>query len=127
MNKILIIEDDLLMQRMYEKIFKFAGLEVELVDNGKEGLKKARSDSPSVILLDIMMPEMNGLEVLEEIKKDSKISHIPVAMLTNLSENKDAKKALSMGAEKYVVKSDQSPEELVSLVKGMLKIEEKKE
>lgn len=126
-ENILIVEDDPLMSRMYKRVFKFSGFSIEVADNGEEGLKKARSAKPALILLDIMMPKMSGLEVLEELKKDSTTRDIPVVMLTNLAGSGDTKKALAMGAEKYVIKSDQSPEGMVELVREMLKTKNKGE
>lgn len=121
MTKILIIEDDPLMSRMYEKIFTFEKFEVELAPDGSEGIKKVKSFKPTLILLDVMMPKMNGLEVLETLKKDDATKKIPVIMLTNLAGQKDAETALSMGAVKYIVKSEYDPKQVSDMVKEILK------
>lgn len=120
MAKLLIVEDDPLMSRMYEKIFKFEGYEVELSVNGEEGLEKAKTAKPTLILLDIMMPKMNGLEVLEKLKADPAIKTIPVVMLTNLAGQQDAEKALSMGAVKYIIKSEYEPKQVANMIKEIL-------
>ena len=120
MAKVLIIEDDSLMVRMYQKIFEFEKYEVEVATDGKEGLKKASSGKPTLILLDIMMPKMNGIQVLEKLKADPATEKIPVVILTNLSGQRDAETALKMGAVKYIVKSEHKPEEVVKIVKGIL-------
>ena len=120
MAKILIVEDDPLMQRMYQKAFSFDKYEVVVAGDGVEGLDKVRSEKPTVILLDVMMPKMNGLETLSKIKADPEIKSIPVIMLTNLAGSADAEKALGLGAVKYIVKSEQEPKEVVKMVKEII-------
>ncbi|MDP3997308.1 MAG: response regulator [Candidatus Andersenbacteria bacterium] len=120
MPHIQIIEDDALFARLYEKAFGFEGYDVEVATNGREGLEKVKTGKPTLILLDIMMPEMNGLEVLDHLKSDDATKDIPVIVLTNLAGEKDAEEALAKGAVKYIVKSDHDPKEIVSMVKGIL-------
>lgn len=117
---LLVVEDDPLMSRMYQKIFTFEGFHVEMANDGEEGLSKIKSSSPSLVLLDIMMPKMNGLELLEKIKADPATKGIPVVMLTNLAGQQDAEKALSMGAVKYIVKSEHEPKQVANMVKEIL-------
>lgn len=120
MTKILIVEDDPLMSRMYQKIFKFEGFEVDFAGDGEEGLEKVRSGKPTLILLDIMMPKMNGLEVLDKLKMDPELKGIPVIMLTNLAGTADAEAALTKGAVKYIIKSEYEPKQVVNMVKEIL-------
>jgi len=120
MAKILIIEDDPLMRRLYQKIFTFEKYEVESAEDGEEGLEKARKVKPTLILLDVMMPKMNGLQVLEKLKADPDLKKIPVVMLTNLAGQKDAETALAKGAVKYIVKSEYEPKQVSDMVKGVL-------
>ena len=120
MIKILIVEDDPLMCRMYQKIFSFEGYQVETAADGEEGLEKARITTPTLILLDIMMPKMNGLQVLEKLKADPTTNKIPVIMLTNLAGTQDAETALSKGAVKYIIKSEQEPKQVVEMVKEII-------
>jgi CheY-like chemotaxis protein len=120
MAKILIIEDDPLMSRLYEKIFTFEKYEVELAADGEEGLVKVKQAKPTLILLDIMMPKLNGLQVLERLKADPETKAVPVVMLTNLSGEKDAETALSKGAVKYIIKSEHEPKEVADIVKEIL-------
>jgi len=120
MAKILITEDDPLMSRLYQKIFIFEGHEVETAENGEVGLEKVRSYKPDIILLDVMMPKMNGLQVLEKLKLDPETKSIPVIMLTNLAGQQDAETALSKGAVKYIVKSEHEPKEIADIVKEVL-------
>lgn len=120
MAKILIVEDDPLMSRMYQKIFTFEGYEVEMAADGQEGLDKTRIGKPTLILLDIMMPKMNGLQVLEKLKADVQTKAIPVVMLTNLAGQQDAETALAKGAVKYIVKSEYEPKQVANMVKEIL-------
>jgi CheY-like chemotaxis protein len=120
MAKILIVEDDPLMSRMYHKIFTFEKYEVEMAADGQEGIDKARAVKPTLILLDVMMPKMNGLEALEKLKADPATKAIPVVMLTNLAGQQDAETALSKGAVKYIVKSEYEPKQVTDMVKEIL-------
>jgi CheY-like chemotaxis protein len=120
MAKVLIIEDDPLMIRMYKKIFTFDGYTVETAGDGEEGLTKIRSFMPTIVLLDVMMPKLNGLEVLAKIKSDPDLKKIPVVMLTNLAGQQDIDKALEMGAIKYIVKSEYDPKQISDMVKEII-------
>lgn len=120
MTRILIVEDDPLMSRMYQKIFSFENYDVVMAADGEEALIKVRESPPTLILLDIMMPKLNGLQVLERLKSDSTTKHIPVIMLTNLAGQQDAEKALSLGAVKYIVKSQYEPKQIADMVKEIL-------
>ena len=120
MAKILVVEDDPLMSRMYQKIFTFEGYEVEMASDGQEGLDKAREVKPTLMLLDVMMPKLNGLQVLEKLKSDPETKAIPVIMLTNLAGEQDAESALTKGAIKYIIKSEHDPKEVADMVKEIL-------
>ena len=117
---LLIVEDDPLMSRMYQKIFTFEKYEVATAGDGEEGLEKARTLKPMLILLDVMMPKMNGLQVLAKLKSDPDTKSIPVMMLTNLAGEKDAENALMKGAVKYIVKSEHDPKQVVGMVKEII-------
>jgi len=120
MTKVLIIEDDPLMSRMYQKIFTFQKYEVEIAVDGEEGLAKVVSSNPNIILLDVMMPKMNGFQVLEKLKANPATKSIPVIMLTNLAGQQDAETALMKGAVKYIVKSEHDPKEIADMVKEVI-------
>lgn len=122
MAKILIIEDDPLISRMYQKIFTFENFEVDTAQDGEEGLKKIKENTPTVVLLDIMMPKLNGLQVLEQVKKDidPNVKNLPVIMLTNLAGQQDAEAALSKGAVKYIIKSEHDPKDVAQMVKEVI-------
>ncbi|HSX57834.1 MAG TPA: response regulator, partial [Candidatus Saccharimonadales bacterium] len=118
--KVLIVEDDPLISRMYEKIFSFENYKVVIANDGEDGLVKVKSTKPTIVLLDVMMPKMNGLEVLEKIKADPETKAIPVVMLTNLAGDADAETALSKGAVKYIIKSQYDPKQITDMVKEIL-------
>lgn len=121
MAKILIVEDDQFLSKMYTKKFQVSGFEVELAHDGQEALTKVSSFMPDIILMDILMPKMNGLEALDKLKADPKTKHIPVIMSTNLSTSDDADTAMKKGAVKYIVKSEVTPTQIVQIVSGILK------
>jgi len=120
MAKILIVEDDPLIIRMYQNAFKFIGYDVATAIDGQEGLEAANNLKPTIILLDIMMPKLNGLEVLEKLKENSETKNIPVIMLTNLAGTQDAERALTLGAVKYIVKSEYKPKQIVDMTKEIM-------
>jgi CheY-like chemotaxis protein len=122
MTKVLIVEDDDLMSRMYQKIFTFEGFEVVVAHDGEEGLELIRTAEPKpiIVLLDVMMPKMNGIQVLEKLKLDPATKAIPVIMLTNLAGQQDAETAMSKGAVRYIIKSEHEPKEVVEIVKGVI-------
>lgn len=120
--KVLIAEDDPLISRMYERVFTFEGFEVEMARDGQEGLDKLMKMDPlpTMILLDVMMPRKSGIDVLREIKANPKTKNIPVVVLTNLSGSQDVEKAISMGAVKFMVKSQNRPKQIVREIKEIL-------
>lgn len=121
MAKILLVDDDPLLVRMYQTKFELDGNVVEYASNGEECLTKAKSFGPDLILLDIMMPVMDGLTALSKLKKDSSTKNIPVIMLTNVSvSDTDTAKGLEIGAVAYLVKASYTPKEVVQKVKEIL-------
>lgn len=120
MYKVLIVEDEPLIARMYQKALSFDDFTVTIAIGGKEGIQKAKEEKPDIILMDIMMPEMNGIEALEQIRADPEISDIPVVMLTNLSGTHDVELGLSRGANAYWVKKDIKPHEVGKKIKEIL-------
>ncbi len=120
MATILIVEDDPLMLRMYQKIFSFETYTVVTAVDGEAGWEQAKLSKPTLILLDVMMPKMNGLQLLEKLKLDPDTKAIPVIMLTNLAGVQDAEAALAKGAVKYIVKSEHEPKEVTAMVKEVL-------
>ncbi|MDH4359094.1 MAG: response regulator, partial [Candidatus Berkelbacteria bacterium] len=88
-GKVLIVDDDITLRDMYAERLKAEGFEAEIAGNGDEGIEKAKSTQPDVILLDIMMPKTNGFNALEELKRDEATKNIPVIMLTALIQNEN--------------------------------------
>jgi two-component system phosphate regulon response regulator PhoB len=101
---ILVVEDEAHIRRVLEYNLKLDGFEVYLAEDGAAGLKLARENSPDLILLDWLMPVMNGLQVLAELKTDSSTEHIPVFMLTAKGMLNDVTQAIEMGADDYITK-----------------------
>jgi len=122
MAKVLLVEDDPLISRMYLKTFAVEGFEVQLAENGQQGLEKLVDFHPDIILLDVMMPEMNGLQMLQAVKADPATKAIPVIMLTNLAEVNTVEDATMGGAVKYIVKSDYDPADVAGIVRDVLGI-----
>jgi len=118
--KILIIEDDEILSKVIAEELKDANFEVVQAFDGQSGLDMARSIKPDLVLLDIMMPKMNGFEVLEEIKNDIGIRSIPIIMLTVLGSDDDIKKGLQLGAKDYIVKSQHAVAEIIDKIKQFL-------
>lgn len=123
MAKLFIAEDDPLMSRMYERAFRLGGHELTIAHDGEEALAllQKSTEQPTVILLDIMMPKMNGFDVLRKIKEDEKFKRIPVILLTNLAGDQDAEKGLELGAVLYLVKSQYNPKQVVEKVEEIIK------
>jgi CheY-like chemotaxis protein len=120
MTKVLIVEDDPLLSRMYQRVFTFEGLEVKFAENGKVGLELLQSFVPQIILIDIMMPVMNGVEMLTALKSNPTTKDIPVLMLSNLADAQTAQETMAKGALDYVIKSQYGPAEISTMVKDIL-------
>lgn len=120
MAKVLIIEDDPLILRMYAKIFTFKHHQVLVAGDGEQGITQAIASQPDIILLDVMMPKLNGMDVLDRLKADPRSQNIPVVMLSNLAGEADVETALGKGAIKYIIKSEHDPKDIVDLVDNLL-------
>jgi DNA-binding response OmpR family regulator len=118
--KILLVEDDSFLAGMYATKFGLEGFEVKIGADGEEGLKLAKKEKPDVILLDILLPKIDGFTVLRKLKKDSKTKLIPVILLTNLGQKDDIKKGLEEGAEGYLIKAHFMPSEVVEKIKKII-------
>jgi CheY-like chemotaxis protein len=120
MTKVLLIEDDPMIYRLYQKLFSLEGFEIELAENGQLGLKKLETFHPDILLMDIMMPTMNGLEMLTQLKTDPNTKDIPVVVLTNIADMNITQMALSKGAILCIIKSQTEPEDVVNSVRAVL-------
>ncbi|MCK9578925.1 MAG: response regulator [Methanoregula sp.] len=120
--KILLVEDDNFLLGMYADKFRAEGFEAHIADNGAKGLRLAKEKSPDVILLDVMLPKMDGFEMLRELQKDAATKNIPVILLTNLSQKDEVKKGLMLGAKDFLIKAHFMPQEVVEKVKTVLSL-----
>lgn len=120
-KKILIIEDEAALRMALEEKFRGEGFEVFVADNGEDGLALAVGSMPDLILLDIILPKMNGFGVLTELAKDEKTSKIDVIILTNLSDIGNIGEVVKRGVSDYLVKADWTLEELSEKVKNKLR------
>ena len=118
-KKIVLAEDEPQIARLIEFKLKKEGYEVTWKENGEEALKAIKANKPDLILLDIMMPVMDGYEVLRRLKEDENLKSIPVIMLTARAQERDVVKGIDMGAEDYITKPFH-PAELLARVKRIL-------
>ena len=119
-TKIAIIEDDQAIAQMYRIKFEAEGYEVETAENGKQGLELAESLKPDIILLDLMMPEMNGDEMLTKLRKTTWGKSITVVILTNMGEQEIPEAVKSLGVAAVILKADMTPRQVAELVKKQL-------
>ena len=127
-KEILLVEDDRLTIDIYKTIFEFSGFKIEVIDTGEKAIEEIRKiekderKAPDIVILDIILPGIDGMEVLKEIKKTERMKKIPVFMLTNYTGREIEKKGYDLKAEKFILKTDYSPREIVKMVKKRLKI-----
>jgi len=121
-KKILIIEDDSFISEMYSMKFKSYGWQTFTAENGQIGLEKIHQIMPDLILLDIIMPQMDGFETLRSLRKDEVFKNTPVIILSNLGEKSDIEKGLSLGANDYIVKAYFTPQEVVKKIEKYLTV-----
>lgn len=120
-KRILFVDDDLYIRDVYEEVLKGEGYDVDTAGNGADGLKKILVGGYDLILLDIMMPTLDGIGVLEALQKNPPTAHNgPIILLTNLGLDPIIKTAKSKGAASYLLKADLTPRELVNHVKKFL-------
>jgi len=118
---ILLVEDDVFVSDIYQTKISSEGYEVILAENGLEAIKKLEKSIPDLILLDIIMPYMDGMETLRKIKSEEKWKKIPIILLTNLSDKEKIEEALGVGADDFLIKSHFTPSEVISKVNMLLK------
>lgn len=121
MQKILLVEDDVELDDLYKLQFEKAGFEFQYVTNGLQAVAILQDMKPDLILLDIMLPGTNGLDVLKKVKENETTRGIPVVLLSNLPEESAKDKGMSLGAADYLVKSNHTPLEVIEKVQALLK------
>ena len=119
-GKILIIEDDRYISKMYQLKLSLEGYEVQVAENGREGVDKVKEFMPNIILLDILMPELDGFEVLKIVKGDDATKDIPVLIMSNLGQEDHVDKGMKLGAIGYIVKSQYTPSKVVEKIKSVI-------
>jgi len=117
---LVLVEDDPFIQRMYERALTAAGFDVSLSPDGTILLEVSQLHAPDIILMDVKMPNFNGLETLEELKSGIGTREIPVIMLSAYDDPAIVNKAMALGAEKYLVKSQYEPMQVVDILKQIL-------
>lgn len=124
-NKILLAEDDIQLVDMYKRKFELEGFDVHVAEDGQEAIDKLDAFTPDLILLDIMMPKVDGLEVLRHIRQAPGLKDVLVIILTNLGNETTSEEIYKLGATDYIVKAEMTPLEVVNKVKEILKIYKK--
>lgn len=119
-KKILLVEDDTFLSGMYVSKLDMEGFEVILASDGRQGFKMIEEEEPDLILLDVILPQMDGFEILKEMKKKKKLKNIPVILLTNLGQKKDVERGFSFGVKDYLIKAHFMPSEVVDKIKKAL-------
>jgi len=123
MAKLIIIEDDSFLLSILAEKLKEAGFGIEMAADGEDGLNKIKSGDFDLVLLDIVLPKIDGFKILEELRGGNQLKKIPVIILSNLYDKNNIDKAILLGAKEYIVKAYNTPEEIVFKIKSFLKKE----
>ncbi len=117
---VLLIEDEFGFRRIYTSVFKYAGYDVLDAEDGEKGFQMVLKHRPSIVLLDLLLPKMNGLEVLKKIRATDELKKIPVIIFSVLGEEREVGMGLSMGANDYLIKGNSNPKEILDKVQDIL-------
>ena len=120
MEKILLIEDDKFLRELIIQKLGKEGYEVIEASEGEAGLAKMKEEKPDLVLLDLILPGIDGFEVLSRIKKDSDLEQTPVIILSNLGQRDDMEKGIALGARDYLIKAHFTPGEIVEKIRATL-------
>ena len=118
--KVLIVEDDVMLNKIYQTKLGIVGYKVFAAYDGEEGIKKMEETLPNIVLLDLMLPKKNGFEVLEIVKQNIKLNHIPVIILSNLGQGDDIERGKALGADDFLVKSNVKLEMVLEKIEQVL-------
>jgi DNA-binding response OmpR family regulator len=118
---ILIIEDDRFLRELIAKKLEKEGYQTTEAVDGEEGIKKIKEGKPDLVLLDLILPGIDGFEVLSKMKDDPTLSQIPVIILSNLGQKEDVEKGLKLGAVDYLIKAHFTPGEIIEKIRANLK------
>ena len=119
-KKILLVEDEEIITALLEKKLRYCGYEVFLARNGEEGLALARKEMPDLIVMDLIMPKMNGFMAMAEIQKDEVLKNIPLIIVSNSGQPVELDEAKRLGARDWLIKTEFNPQELVDKVKKQI-------
>ncbi len=123
MKKILLVEDDPFLIDIYTAKLKEAGFNVEVVNNGQQCLKIIQERIPDLLLLDIVLPYIDGWEILRRIKSMKNLKNLKIIILSNLCQKREVEKGIELGATKYLIKAHYTPSEVVAEIKQLLRKE----
>lgn len=118
---ILIVEDEPFVVNVYKTKLTKEGYNVHVAEDGEVGLRTAKEVVPDLVLLDLILPKMNGFDVLKGMKEEGALKDVPVLILSNLGQQSDIKKGLDLGAKDYLVKSDSSLQEVMAKIEEYIK------
>ena len=118
---VLIVEDDAFLRKLLTDKFKNEGYSVESAEDGREALGKLEKNAPSIVLLDLLMPEVDGFQVLQAIRAKQSTKRLPVVVLSNLGEQEHVARAKALGADDYLIKAHLFLDEIVERVEDIIK------
>jgi len=121
MKKILIVEDDKFLRELIVQKLVREGFKISEAIDGEEGIKKIKEEKPDLVLLDLILPGIDGFEVLSRMKEESVLTSIPVIILSNLGQKEDVEKGMKLGAADYLIKAHFTPGEIIAKIKDNLK------
>lgn len=120
MQRVLVVEDEDILRKAYVNVFTLEKFSVDEAENGQVALEKITKIQPDIVILDILMPVMNGLEFLQKINLPKQFPKTKVLVLSNLSDKKTIEEVIKLGASKHVIKSSMSPSQLIRTVRNLL-------
>ena len=120
-KKILIVEDDKFLRELIARKLTDEAFDIVEAVDGEEGIKKIKETKPDLILLDLILPSIDGFEVLSRVKEDASLASIPIIILSNLGQKEEVEKGLKLGAVDYLIKAHFTPGEIIEKIKNILK------
>ena len=119
---ILLVEDDKFLRELLVRKLEAVGFKISTAVDGREALKKVKEELPELVLLDLVLPGVDGFDILKEIKEDSTTSKIPVIILSNLGQREEVERGLKLGADDYLIKAHFTPDEIITKITNLLGI-----
>jgi len=119
---ILLVEDDKFLRELLVRKLETVGFKISTAVDGNEALKKVKEELPELVLLDLVLPGVDGFDILKEIKEDSATSKIPVIILSNLGQREEVERGLKLGADDYLIKAHFTPDEIITKITNLLGI-----